>query len=139
MSGGRVALAGLGATVVYFVLGFVLFALTPLAEEFRQFPAVYRTQDSMKGVAPVGLLGMLLAMMALAALYAMTYRGGPPLAAGVRFGLLVGVFALGAFVLHNYVNLNVGLRLTVGQGIAYLVQWLIAGIVIALIYRPRTA
>lgn len=133
----RIALAGLVATVVYFVLGFVLFALSPLADEYRQFPAVYRTPESMKGVAAVGMVGMLLSMLALAALYALTYHVGAPIAQGVRFGLLVGLFALGSFVLHNYVNLNISLRLTVGQGIAYLIQWVIAGVMIALIYRPR--
>lgn len=136
MNCSRIALAGLGATVVYFVLGFVLFALTPLADEYRQFPAVYRTPESMKGVAAVGMVGMLLSMVALASLYALTYHAGAPIPQGVRFGLLVGIFALGSFVLHNYVNLNISLKLTVGQGIAYLIQWMIAGIMIALIYRP---
>ena len=93
----------------------------------------------MKAVAPVGLLGMTVSMLALAALFALTYRGDPPLAAGARFGVLVGLFALGSFVLHNYVNLNIGLRLTVGQGIAYFIQWLVAGIVIALLYQPGPA
>ncbi len=111
MNYSRIALAGLGATVVYFVLGFLLFALSPLADEYRQFPAVYRTPESMKGVAPVGIVGMLLSMVALASLYALAYRNGSPIAEGVRFGFLVGVFALGSFVLHNYVNLNIGLKL----------------------------
>jgi hypothetical protein len=130
----RVALAGLGATVVYFVLGFVLFALSPLANEYRQFPAVYRTPASMKQVAPIGMLGMVLSMVALAALYALAFAPGSGAAAGARFGFLVGVFALGSFVLHNYVNLNIGLRLTLGQALAYFIQWVVAGIVIALIY-----
>ena len=132
----RIVLAGLGATVGYFVLGFLLFALSPLAHEYRQFPAVYRTQESMKGVAPVGMVGMLLAMIALATLYALAYRNGSPIAEGVRFGFLVGVFALGSFVLHNYVNLNIGLKLTLGQAVAYFIEWIVAGITIALIYRP---
>jgi hypothetical protein len=132
----RMILAGLAATGVYFILGFFLFALSPLANEYRQFPAVYRTPDSMKRVAPLGIVGMLLSMVALAALYALAYRGGAPIAEGARFGLLVGVFALGSFVLHNYVNLNIGLRLTVGQAAAYFIQWIVAGVMIALIYRP---
>jgi hypothetical protein len=132
----RIMLAGLAATGVYFILGFLLFALSPLANEYRQFPAVYRTPDSMKRVAPFGMVGMLLSMVALAALYALAYRGGAPITEGARFGLLVGVFALGSFVLHNYVNLNIGLRLTVGQAVAYFIQWIVAGIMIALIYRP---
>lgn len=136
MSTMRIVLAGLGATVVYFALGFVLFAMTPLADEYRKFPAIYRTQDAMKRVAPIGMLGMLAAFIALAALYALACRGNAPLAEGARFGVLIGVFSIGSFVLHNYVNLNIGLKLTLGQAVAYFIQWVVAGIVIGMIYRP---
>lgn len=136
MNYSRIVIAGFGATVVYFVLGFLLFALSPLANEYRQFPAVYRTPESMKRVAPWGLAGMLLSLIALAGLYALSYRGGSPISDGVRFGSLVAVFSIGSFVLHNYVNLNIGLRLTVGQAVAYSIQWIVAGVTIALLYRP---
>jgi hypothetical protein len=122
---------------VYFAIGFLLFALLPLADEIRQFAAVYRTPESMKRVAPVGMVALLVAMMALAALYALAFRGdGFYVGQGVRFGFLVGVFAAGSFVLHNYVSLNIGLRLVLLQAVAYFVQWLGSGVVIALIYRP---
>lgn len=52
-------------------------------------------------------------------------------------GVLIGIFALCAFVLHNYVNLNIGLKLALGQAAAYFVQWTIVGIAIRLIYKPR--
>jgi hypothetical protein len=39
-------------------------------------------------------------------------------------------------VLHNYVNLNIGLKLALMQAAAYFVQWTIVGIVIGLIYKP---
>ena len=42
----------------------------------------------------------------------------------------------GGDILHNYVNLNIGLRLTVGQAVAYSIQWIVAGVTIALLYRP---
>jgi hypothetical protein len=132
----RIALAGLGATVAYFALGFVLLAVLPLADEVRQFAAVYRPEDSMTRVAPVGMVAMLLAMMALAALYAGGFRDGPSVAQGVRFGLLVGVFAAGSFLLHNYVSLNISLRLALLQAGAYFVQLLGSSVAIALIYRP---
>lgn len=137
MNYSRIALAGLGALVTYFALGFVLFALLPLADEVRQFAAVYRPEESMKRVAPVGMMAMLLSMMALASLHASAFRDGSSVAQGVRFGFLVGVFAAGAFVLHNYVSLNIGLRLALLQAVAYFVQLFGAGVVIALIYRPR--
>jgi len=136
MNYSRIALAGLGATVVYFALGFLLFALLPLADEVRQFAAVYRTPEAMNRVAPVGMVALLLAMMALASLYALAVRDGSSVAQGVRFGFLVGVFAAGSFVLHNYVSLNIGLRLALLQTVAYFVQWVGSGVVIGLIYRP---
>jgi hypothetical protein len=132
----RIALAGLGATVAYFLIGFLLFAVLPLADEVRKFAAVYRPEESMKRVAPVGMVALLVAMMALAVLYALIYRDVPWLAQGLHFGLLVGVFSAGTFMLHNYVSLNISLRLAVFQALAYFIQWVVVGVVVALIYRP---
>jgi hypothetical protein len=39
-------------------------------------------------------------------------------------------------VVHNYVNLQIGAKLTMLQAIAYFIEWVIVGIVIGLIYRP---
>ncbi len=135
MNYARLALAGLAATAVYFVLGGLLFAASPLKNEFRKYPAVYRTQEDMKGVWPLGIVGMLLSMFVLAILYALAYRGGSAVAEGARFGVLIGAFAVGSFVLHNHVNLNIGLKLTLGQATAYFFQWIVVGIVIGLVYR----
>lgn len=133
----RLALAALGASIAYFVFGFLIFGLLPLLRnEFRKYPAVYRTEESMKGVMPVGLVATFLAILVLAVIYAMIYRGGSGLAEGARFGVLIGIFAVCAFVLHNYVNLNIGLKLTLGQTAAYFVEWTIVGVVIGLIYKP---
>jgi hypothetical protein len=130
------ALATLGATAVYFVMGGLVFGLGPLRKEFQKYPAVYRTADDMKGVMPYGILAMLLSIVVLVVLYAMIYRGGSGAVEGARFGALIGLFAVGSFVLHNYVNLNIGLRLTLEQAVAYFIQWTIVGLVIGLIYRP---
>jgi len=132
----RLVFGGLGGAVAYFAIGFLLFAVLPLANEVTKYAAVYRPEESMKRVAPVGMVGLLLAMMALAALYAFVVRDGSVVVQGVRFGILVGVFAAGSFMLHNYVSLNIGLRLAVLQAVAYFFQWVGSGVVIALIYRP---
>lgn len=50
--------------------------------------------------------------------------------------VLIGVFAVCAFVVHNYVSLNIGLKLTLEQAAAYFVEWTVVGIVIGLIYTP---
>lgn len=136
MNYSRLAIAALGATVAYFILGTIFFALSPLKEEFRKYPAVYRTAENMKAVMPFGVLGMLLSIFALVVLYSLLYRSDFGLTQGIRFGALVGAFSVGSFVLHNYVNLNIGLRLTLAQAIAYFIQWTLVGLVIGWLYRP---
>ena len=137
MNFGRVVLAALGGFLAYFVLGGLLFALLPtLKNEFLKYPAVYRTQEGIKSVMPLGMVAMFVSILALAVLYAMIYRGGSGLVTGAQFGALIGIFAIGAFVVHNYVNLNVGLTLTTQQSVAYFFEWVVTGIAIGLIYRP---
>jgi hypothetical protein len=133
----RLALAALGAFVIYFVLGGLFFGALPmLREEFAKYPAVYRTQDSMKTVMPAGMAAMFAGMLVLAVLYSLLYQGGSGLFEGARFGVLIGLFAVCAFVIHNYVNLNIGGTLAVQQAIAYFIEWVATGIVIGLIYKP---
>jgi hypothetical protein len=132
----RIAFAALGGFVAYFVLGGLAAAVPQLRSEFGKYPAVYRSQDAIKNVMPAGMAAMFLAMLALAVIYAMLYQGGSGVGEGARFGALIGVFAVCAFVLHNYVNLNIGLRLTLEQAVVYFVEWTVSGIAIGLIYRP---
>jgi hypothetical protein len=137
----RIALAAVGGFVAYFVLGGLSFVVAPsLKDEFLKYPTIYRTQEAMKGVMPAGMAFMFIAIVALAVLYAMIAAGVSDAADGLRlgatFGVLIGVFAIGSFVVHNYVNLQIGLKLTVQQAIAYFIEWVVVGIVIGLIYRP---
>lgn len=139
MNVSRIVIASLCAFVAYFAVGGLFFAVMPwLRNEFRKYPNIYRSQDSMKTVMPAGMAFMLLAIAALAVLYAMLYKDGSGALQGLRFGALIGVFAIGSFVVHNYVNLQIGLKLTVEQGVAYFIEWLIVGLVIGLIYRPAS-
>jgi hypothetical protein len=135
----RVLLAALGAFVAYFVFGGVAFAVTSLKNEFMKYPAVYRSQESIKAVMPAGMAAMFVAMTALAMIYATTCRDASSVAAGARFGALVGVFAIGSFVIHNYANLNIGWALTVQQAVMYFIEWVIVGAVLGAIYQPPVA
>ena len=133
----RIVLAALGAFVAYFAVGGLAFAALPwLKDEFLKYSAVYRSQEGIKSVMPVGMAAMFVAILALAVIYALLYHGGSGIAEGARFGAHIGIFAIGSFVVHNYVNLNIGLALTLQQSVAYFVEWLVVGIVIGLIYRP---
>jgi len=136
MNYARLAIAAGGAWVAYFAFGFLVFGVLPLLRnEYAKYPAVYRTPEDMTRVMPFGMAAMFVAMVVLAALYAMAYQGGSGLVEGARFGALVATFAVCAFVVHNHVNLNMGRTLTIGQAVAYFIEWTIVGIVIGLIYR----
>ena len=134
----RIALAILGATVAYFGCGFILFAALPgMKREFLKYPNVYRSHEGQMNHFPVGMFGIFLSISVMSVLYAMSYRTGSGLAAGVIFGVLFGLFYLGSFVLHNYANLNIGLRLTLFSAVAFMLEWTVVGVVIGLIYRPK--
>jgi hypothetical protein len=139
MNYARILLASVCAFVAYFIYGGILFGALPwLRTEFAKYPAVYRSQEGIKTVMPFGMFAMFVALIAIAVLYAMVYSGGSGLVEGARFGALIGIFAIGSFVIHNYVNLNIGLKLTIQQSIAYFVQWVIVGAVIGLTYKSAT-
>jgi hypothetical protein len=136
MNFSRVVLAAFCAFVAYFVLGGLMFTGGALRREFLKYPAVYRPQEAIKSVMPIGMIAMFVAMLVLVVIYAMLCRGGSGLVEGARFGALIAVFSVCSFVIHNYVNLNIGLKLTIQQAIAYSVEWIVVGIVIGVIYRP---
>jgi hypothetical protein len=133
----RLFLAALAAFVVYFAFGFLTFGMLPaLKSEFLKYPAIYRSQEAIKSVMPIGMAAMFVAMLALTWIYSLLYKGGSGLIEGARFGVLIGLFCVCSFVIHNYVNLNIGGRLTIAQSLAYFVEWVVVGIAIGLVYRP---
>lgn len=137
MNYAHVTFASLGATVAYFAFGFALFAALPgMKREFMKYPNVYRSEKEMMKVMPFGTVAILISIVVVALLYAKIYPAGGGIATGVFLGALMGVFAICTFVIHNYVNLNIGLKLTLYQAITYFIQWLIVGAAIGLIYRP---
>ena len=136
MNYGHIALAILGATIAYFAFGFILFAALPaMKSEFMKYPNVYRSQDSMMKVMPYGMVAILVSIVIVAVLYAKAYSAGG-VASGAWLGVLVGIFSVCTFVIHNYVNLNIGLKLTLYQGVTYFIQWVVVGATIGLIYKP---
>jgi hypothetical protein len=137
MNYSSLALAALGGTVESFAFGSLVFWLVPaLINEAHKYPAVFRPKEKTMSVMPIGLVGTFLSILVVAVIFAMIHPGGSAVAEGARFGVLIGIFVVCAFVLHNYVNLDIGLKLALGQAVAYFVQWTIIGIVIGLIYKP---
>jgi hypothetical protein len=136
MNYSRLALAALGGTVASFAFGFLVLWLVPgLFEEAHRYPAVFRAQEEMMAVMPIALVATFVAILVVAIIFAMTHQGGSATTRGARLGVLIGIFAV-CNVLHNYVNLNIGPRLALGQAAAYFLQWIVVGIVVGLIYKP---
>ena len=135
----RLGLAALGGTVASFAFGFLVIFLAPaLIDEAHKYPAVFRPEEEMMRVMPIGIVASFIAILVVAIIFAMIYkrRSGP--SEGARLGVLIGIFAV-CNVLHNYANFNIGPKLALGQALAYFFQWTIVGIVIGLIYKPVAA
>jgi hypothetical protein len=78
---------------------------------------------------PFGVAAMFLAMLALATIYAMFSQSRQTgYVRGAQDSVLIGVFSVGSFVVHNYVNLNIGLKLTAEQAVACFSEWLARGL-----------
>ncbi len=132
----RLGLAALGGTVASFAFGFLVLVLVPgLINEAHKYPAVFRPLEEMQSVMPIGIVATFIAILVVAIIFAMIHQRGWGPTAGARLGVLFGIFVV-CNVLHNYMNLNIGLKLALGQAAAYFVQWTIVGIVIGLIYKP---
>ena len=136
MNYSRLALAALGGTVASFAVGFLVIWLVPaLFEEVQKYPAVFRPKEEMMAGMPFGFFAAFIGIVVVTIIFALSFHGGSGTAQGARLGVLIGIFAI-CNVVHNYVNLNIGPRLALGQAAAYFVQWTITGIVIGLIYKP---
>jgi hypothetical protein len=138
MNYGRMAIAVVCAFVAYMALGGAIFAAVPSPKaEFSKYPNVYRSHEGQMSHFPAGMFGIFLSISVMTALYAMSYRLGSGVGAGAIFGVLIGLFYLGSFVLHNYANQNIGLRLTLFSAVAFMVEWTFVGVVLGLVYQPR--
>jgi hypothetical protein len=133
----RLLLAALGGLLAQFAVGFALLGAMPgLLDEAREHSAVFRPEAEMMKLMPIGIAASFLAILVAAFLFAQTRRIASGAKEGARFGAVLGLFVVFAFVLHNYANLNLGLKLSLLQAVAYFVQWTAIGIVIGLIYEP---
>jgi len=137
MNYGRIVLAGVVGTFVFFASGFLVFGLLPLARFYAPYPGVYRAKDAVLSYFPIGMASTLVAIVVLALIYAKGYEGGAGLAEGARFGVLVGLFVVFAVVGDEYVTLNIGRDLALAMAGGRLVEWTIVGMSIGLVYKPK--
>ena len=137
MNYARIALAAVVATVVDAVYGFVVYG-NLLTAEFGRYPTVYRPMDAQVAYMPFLFGGVFIAMVGAAAIYAHGYEGGSGLQEGVRFGILIALVATGYAAIVGYSITNIGRKLALLMTAATFAEWVVAGVVIGLIYRPAT-
>jgi len=132
----HILLAGFCAFVAYMSAGTLMFvALPQMKAESLKYPAVYRSHEGIMRMMPVAMVATLVSTMVLAVIWAKMYPAGAGWMQGWQYGALVGVFFEGSFVLHNWVHLNIGGKLTAMQAVAYFVEWTVVGLVIGLVYK----
>jgi hypothetical protein len=138
MNYGRIGVAALAATIVFFVIGFLGEGLL-FRKDFSPNSNLYRSAETISKYMPMGMLSLLVAMFALSLIYASWFSGagsGSALSQGVRFGLLVGIFAACIHTITNFVTMNLGAKLSLEITMSTIVQWVLVGAVIAAIYKP---
>ena len=130
---GRVALTAVVATVVDMVYGFLVYGML-LGPTFDQYPGVFRGSSDTSHI-PYLAAGVFLVMFAAAYAYPKGYEGGSAVREGLCFGAVVATLMVGMNVI-NYAVLNVGRRLTLMMSAAAIAEFLLIGLVIALVSNP---
>jgi hypothetical protein len=94
------------ATVGYSLVTFALGA----SWHFAFFPQLYHDfgiYNRGDPIIPLGLLSMLIQGVVMAVIYPRWYRGEAPIAAGLKFGLLMGAFLFSVSTLANAAKIQV--------------------------------
>lgn len=138
MNYARIAVAAFAATLVYYVYGYLVEGLL-IRRDFLPYSAVYRSAESVVRYFPLGILGTLIAAFVIGIIYAKGYAGGSGAVEGARFGVLVGIFAVCAFVTTNFVILNIGWKLALKLAASAFFEWILVCTVIGLIYKPAAS
>jgi len=87
---------------------------------------------------PFGLASVLVALLAAVVLYA-GWRGPTSGAArGLQFGLLMGIFVAFIHPISNLVTMNMDKKLGLEIAASNAIGWILAGLVIGLVYKPLT-
>ncbi len=138
MNYARIVVAAIAGWLTFFISGTVVFGLSPLAKFYAPYSAVYRSQAAVMSYFPIGLASTFIAILLLAIIYAKGYEGGRGIVEGARFGVLVGLFVICAFVGDEYVTLNIGWQLALAMAAGRLFEWTLVGAAVGLVYKPVT-
>ena len=134
----RIVLAALAAMLVFFAWGFLTEGWL-IRKDFARSAVLYRTSDLQMKYMPLGMASVLTGLLAAVLIYAGWCGATSTAMKGLQFGLLMGVFAACIHALSNLVTMNMDLKLGLEITVSTFVGWVLAGIVIGLVYRPAIA
>jgi hypothetical protein len=134
----RVMIAAVAANIVFFAWGFLMEGWL-IRKDFAPSAALYRTSDLQIKYMPFGMAAVLVALLAAVVLYAGWCGGTSGAMKGLQFGLLMGVLITGIHPISNLVTMNMDLKLGLEISVSTFIGWVLAGIVIGLVYKPAVA
>lgn len=132
----RLAMAAVAALIVFFVYGFLVEGIL-IRKDFAPSAALYRSSDAQMKYMPFGIASVLVGLFAAAALYAKWCGATSGAMSGLQFGLLIGVFTACVHALSNLVTMNMDLKLGLEITVSTFFGWVLVGLTIGLIYKPR--
>ncbi|HEY2859227.1 MAG TPA: hypothetical protein VGJ21_12475 [Terracidiphilus sp.] len=133
----RLMLAAFAALVVFFAWGFLTEGWL-LRKDFAPSAALYRSTDLQTKYMPLGMASILLGLLVAVTIYAGWCGSASGAVKGLEFGLLMGVFVACTHSISNLVTMNMNTRLGLEIAVSNALGWVLAGLVIGLIYKPVT-
>jgi hypothetical protein len=133
----RLVLAAISALITFFAWGFLTEGWL-LRNDFAVSAALYRTSDLQIKFMPFGLASVLVALLAAVVIYARWCGASSGAASGLQFGILMGIFVACIHPISNLVTMNMDVKLGLKIAASNAIGWVLSGLVIGLVYKPRT-
>jgi len=131
----RLVLAAISALITFFVWGFLTEGWL-LRKDFAVSAALYRSLDLQMKFMPFGLASVLVALLAAVVIYARWCGATSGAASGLHFGILMGIFVACIHPISNLITMNMDVKLGLEIAASNVIGWVLAGLVIGLVYKP---
>ena len=133
----RVVLAVVAALIVFFAWGFLTEGWL-IRKDFAPSAALYRTSDLQMKYMPFGMASVIVALFAAVLIYARWCGATSGAASGLQFGILLGLFVACIHPISNLITMNMDVKLGLELVVSNAIGWVLAGLVIGLVYKPLT-
>ena len=134
MNYGRLVAAALAATVLDAAYGLAVWGQL-LSGEFGRYPFIFRPGGDTSGFALM-FSGIFVGMCCATWIYSKGYEGGSGAIEGLKFGVVIGLLMAAYISAANFGTMRIGKKLALTYLVGGFGEWLVAGIVIGLVYKP---